>query len=131
MDISLKITAIFSLIFAVLIFFLVLRVVKLRRQLKVGYGDNRQKPLQQAISAHANAVETVPYAILMLLIMELQQANQVFLIVLYCVLLFARLIHAYGLSHSIRVSFGRTYGTILTWVVILMAATANVIYSCR
>jgi len=129
MKLSLPITAIFAFIFALLIFVLMSRVVSMRRKYKVGYGSSKQEPLKMAISAHSNAVENIPLALFLIMLLEIAQANQVLLIFLGSIFLLSRLIHAIGLSQSIGVSFGRTYGTIVSWLTVIIMAAVNVYYS--
>ena len=129
MPISLPITAIFALIFTVLIFALASQVVYWRKKLRVGYGSAGKEPLQQAMSAHSNAIENLPLAIILFLMLELQGVSELILIITGSVLVFARLIHAYGLSNSVYVSFGRTYGTMITWLIMVFMAVLNVFYA--
>jgi len=125
MNISLPITAVFTFIFALFIFYLMLRVVNMRKKYKVGYGSSKQEPLKMAISAHSNAIENIPLALFLMMLLEIGQANQILLIVLGSIFLMARLVHAIGLSKSVGVSFGRTYGTIISWFVVIMMAALN------
>ena len=106
---------------------LAFRVALLRRQNKVGLGDGENRLLAKAIGAHANASENIPIALLLLAIAELQAVNTVFLSVLAVVFVFARLIHAWGLSHHAGTSFGRMYGILLTWGILTLLAGANLI----
>jgi len=129
MEISLPVTAIFTFIFALFIFSLVYRVVTMRRKYKVGYGASKQDELKMAISAHSNAVENIPLGLFLLMLLEIHLANQVLLIILASVFLLARVIHAKGLNQSIGKSFGRTYGTIISWFVVIVMAALNVYYS--
>ena len=129
MPFSLPVTAIFSLIFTVLILALSYQVVYWRRKLRVGYGSAGKQQLQQAISAHSNAIENLPLAMILFLMLELQGVTGLILMITGSLLVFSRLIHAYGLSNSIYVSFGRTYGTMITWFVMVFMAVLNVIYA--
>ena len=129
MQISLPITAVFTFIFALFVFILMFRVASMRKKYKVGYGSSKQEPLKMAISAHSNAVENIPLALFLIMLLEIAQANRVLLILLACIFLIARLIHAVGLSQSVGVSFGRTYGTIVSWLAVITMAVLNVYYS--
>jgi len=105
------------------------RVVIFRKKFRVGYGDSEKEPLKMAISAHSNAVENIPLALVMMLLLELNSANSALLITFGGVLLFARIIHAKGLSQSVGVSFGRTYGTMISWISVIAMAVFNLYYS--
>mgnify|MGYP002527465094 CR=1 FL=1 len=102
------------------------QVVRNRKKHRIGYGAADNKDLCKAIAAHSNAVENIPLALFLLLMLEINQLNQTLLIAFGLTLLFARIIHAFGLSKSITVSFGRTYGTMLTWLIMIAMAALNV-----
>lgn len=127
---QLPLTSIFALCFALLIFYLVLQVVRCRRKYRVGYGDGEQKALRKAISAHSNAVETIPLGLLLILVSELNAVNTQLLLILSLSLLLMRIIHVFGMMSSLGTSFGRTYGTLGTWLIIIFMAVVNVAYSC-
>ena len=78
--------------------------------------------MQQRIRVHANFVEYVPLALLLLLVLELNSASALVLNVLGGSLVAGRVLHAYGLSTSTGTSPGRFVGTILTWLVILISS---------
>lgn len=120
------ITGLYAAALVTLVFGLVLRVVFLRRTRRVGIGDGEDRQLAKAIRAHANAAETVPIALLMMLVIELGGASATVIHVLGASLVFARCIHAWGLSHRSGTSLGRFWGTALTWLVVLTAAVIAV-----
>jgi len=125
----LPVTAVFACILTLLILMLAYRVVIYRRRYRVGYGEGNKEHLKQAISAHSNAVENIPLAILLMALLEYIEVPVILLAILATLFVMARFVHAYGLSHSIGVSFGRTYGTMLSWFLIGLMAILNVIYS--
>lgn len=131
MIISIPVTSVFALCFTLLIIYLAMQVVRCRRKHKVGYGDNENKELQSAISAHSNAVENIPLTLLLLLLLELNSLDQIFLSVLGGAFLVARIIHARGLLKSIYVSFGRTYGTMFSWIIMIVMAVLNLVYAVK
>lgn len=114
------ITGLYAALCAFLILALSLRIVALRRRLRVGIGDGGDAGLARAIRAQANAIEYIPLLLVMLLIAENNGAGMVFVNACGLVLLLARLLHAIGLSGSAGVSFGRFWGTLLTWLVLLV-----------
>jgi len=97
-------------------------VVRARVSEKVGFGDGANALMQQRIRVHANFVEYVPLALLLLLVLELNAASALVLNLLGGGLLVARGLHAFGLSTSTGTTPGRFVGTILTWLVILVAS---------
>jgi uncharacterized membrane protein YecN with MAPEG domain len=122
------ITSLYASLCAVLIIGLAFNVVAQRRGNKVGLGDKGKEPLTLAIRTHANAIEYVPIGLLLILILELNGARSAMLHGLGSALLIGRVLHAWGLSHSAGTSFGRYYGTLITWLVILGAAAINLIF---
>ncbi len=119
------ITALYSALCALLILTLSARVVLQRRATRTGLGDGGQDSLARAIRAHGNAIEYIPIALLLMLLLELNGSGGVVLHALGSTLLVARVLHGWGLSHSAGLSFGRWYGTALTWLVLLAAAALN------
>jgi uncharacterized protein len=117
-----RITGIYAAIAALLVLLLALRVTLGRRSSKVGIGDGGDSGLARHIRVHANAIEYLPLALLLLLILELNQTQPLLLHVFGCVLIAARLIHAFGLSMSSGNSPGRAIGFGLTWLAIAAMA---------
>ncbi len=76
---------------------LTLAVIKLRRKNRVSVGDGGNEALQLAIRAHANAVEYIPIALMLLLTLELNEAPKILIHVLGTTLLIGRILHALGL----------------------------------
>jgi len=123
---SLTITAIYASLAGLLLLVLSFRVVRSRRKLSVGLGDGGQESLLRAQRAQANFTEYVPIALILLAVAESQVLTGWLLHTAGAVLLLARLLHAWGLSQSSGRSFGRYWGTLLTWVVILALSLANI-----
>ncbi len=126
---SLTITAIYASLAGLLLLVLSFRVVRSRRKLSVGLGDGGQESLLRAQRAQANFTEYVPIALILLAVAESQGLSAWLLHTAGAVLLLARLLHAWGLSQSSGRSFGRYWGTLLTWMVILALSLANVFAS--
>ncbi len=123
---SLTITAIYASLAGLLLLVLSFRVVRSRRKLSVGLGDGGQESLLRAQRAQANFTEYVPIALILLAVAESQVLTGWLLHTAGAVLLLARLLHAWGLSQSSGRSFGRYWGTLLTWLVILALSLANI-----
>ncbi|MEO6065357.1 MAG: MAPEG family protein [Lysobacterales bacterium] len=119
-----KITAIFIALHVLLLLSLAYRVVAMRRVHKLGLGDGSLEPVQQRIRAHANATEYVPVALLELLALELLGVPALWLYAAGGTLFVGRLLHAMGLASASGYSFGRFYGTLLTWLTMLAMAIA-------
>ncbi|MGL6291213.1 MAG: MAPEG family protein [Silanimonas sp.] len=113
-------TGLYAALCALLVFALSLRIALLRKRLRIGIGDGGDAGLARAIRAQANAIEYVPLLLVMLLIAENNGAGVAFVHACGAGLLLARVLHAVGLSGSAGVSFGRFWGILLTWAVLLV-----------
>ena len=120
-----RITLLFAALHTLLLLVLLARVSRLRHARRIGLGDGGDPDLARAIRAHGNFIEHVPFALLLLGLLELCGLPVALLWASGGALLFARLMHAVGLSSSSGASFGRFYGTALTWLVLLAMAVAG------
>lgn len=121
-----RITLLFAALHALLLLVLLARVSRLRHGRRIGFGDGGDPQLARAIRVHGNFVEHVPFALLLLGLLELCGLAAAWLWIFGGALLVARLLHAVGLSRSSGASFGRFYGTALTWLVLLAMAAAGI-----
>ena len=71
---------------------------------------------------HANAIENLPLALLLLGGMELNGYPQQLVHGFGATLFISRVAHAWGLSHSSGTSKGRFLGTLFTWLLMLAMA---------
>ena len=115
------ITGIYVALSTLLVLILAGRVSSGRGAAKVGIGDGGHPGLLLRIRAHGNAVENLPLALLLLLVLELNQTQPLWLHVFGCLLLIGRIAHAIGMSTS-KENVGRFLGTALTWIVMLVMA---------
>ncbi|GAB2515892.1 MAPEG family protein [Lysobacter humi (ex Lee et al. 2017)] len=97
-------------------------IVRVRRGRKIGLGDGGDPELLRRIRVHANFIENVPFALVLLALLELGGLAKVAVAALGLVLLGARLAHAAGLGASAGYSKGRFWGTLLTWIVVLVGS---------
>ena len=125
------ITMFYAGLSALLVLLLALRVVQVRHGAKIGVGDGGSNDLQLRIRAHGNAVENLPLALVLLLGLELGGHPGWLLHAFGALLLLSRLAHAWGLSHSAGYSFGRFFGTLGTWCVILGMAMLHIVVFVR
>lgn len=117
-----RITGLYAAIAALMVVIFAIRVTLRRRAVQVGIGNGGDAVLAQRIRVHANAAEYVPLALVLLLILELNQTQPLLLHVFGCMLIVGRLLHAYGLSSSPGLTPGRAVGMVLTWAVIAIMA---------
>ncbi|AWK14698.1 MAPEG family protein [Candidatus Fukatsuia symbiotica] len=88
---------------AILLLKLSLDVVKLRNQYRVTYGDGGFSELQTAIAVYSGAVEYVPIALILLIILEMNGAETWIIHLCGLILIVERLLHFYHLRyHDIR-----------------------------
>jgi uncharacterized membrane protein YecN with MAPEG domain len=120
-----KITALYAALNAVIMIALALLVVRQRGRAKAGIGDKGDPQLALAIRAHGNNVEYVPYALILLLLVELGAWPAWVVHALGLALTAGRVAHGYGLSRSAGTSPGRALGMLCTWGMILVAAVLN------
>jgi uncharacterized protein len=92
-----NISILFTIIF--LIFYLILTIItiKERRSSKVAYGDDNNKKLIKAIRAHANFFEFTVFFIISSFLLEILDANQIYVLFVNIVFLLGRIFHAYSM----------------------------------
>lgn len=112
-----------------LVIYLALRVVGLRRRHKIGLGHGDNEELLQAVRAHANATENMPLALILLGSLELTGASPAAINLLGGIFLFSRLIHAWGVSRNVGYSRGRFWGMALTWLPMIVMAVFAIVAS--
>lgn len=117
-----RITGIYAALATLLVLILAARVVLARNARNIGIGDGGDRDLVKRIRAHANALENLPLALLLLLLLELNQTQPAWLHAFGIVLIAARAAHAIGLSRTSGYSPGRFAGIGLTWLVMLAMA---------
>jgi uncharacterized protein len=117
-----RITGLYAAILALLVLGLAIRVMLIRRRTRIGLGDGGDRSVACAIRAHGNATEYVPLALILLLVLELNQTVPLLLHAFGIALVIARLVHAFGLSRAAGNSAGRAVGAGLTLVVIGLMA---------
>ena len=116
------ITGLYAAIAALLVVVFGVRVTLRRRAIKVGIGNGGDAVLAQRIRVHANAVEYLPLALILLLILELNHTQPLVLHVFGIALILGRIAHAIGLSSSPGITPGRGVGMVLTWLTIALMA---------
>jgi uncharacterized membrane protein YecN with MAPEG domain len=117
-----RITGLYAALCAILVVVLALRVVFHRFRHRIGIGDGGDKALITLIRVHGNAIENVPLALLLLLLLELNQTAPPWLHAFGIAIVLARVIHAFGLSRSSGASAPRFLGTFITWTTVLVMA---------
>ncbi|MBK0031689.1 MAPEG family protein [Erwinia sp. S43] len=120
------VSALYVVFGALLIIKFSLDVVRLRRQYRISIGDGGVSDLQLAIRIHGNAVEYIPLATLLLVVMEMNGADIWLIHLLGLFFFFGRLLHAWGLRS--RTMLWRRNGMILTLLTLLGMIIVNLIF---
>lgn len=108
------ITALYAGLLSLLLVALILRVVRLRWTLSIAIGDGGDRTLMRAIRAHGNFIETAPWGMLLLMVMEMNHVPDWGLHLFGATLVLGRFLHAFGLSRYAGPSIGRAGGMALT-----------------
>ena len=125
---SVQITALYAGLCGLLVIALAFRVVSFRRGKKVGIGSGGDKEGKVRVRVHANAIEYIPLALILLLVAEINGLSHVWLHCLGATLVLARVMHAVGLTAG-KGGYhpGRFGGILLTWIVIIVLAVINIL----
>jgi uncharacterized protein len=95
-------------------------ITRMRTGTTLGHGDAYDDPLRRMVRMHGNFAEYVPFALVLIALVELAGAHAAAVHALGLGLVAARLLHAHGLSQSPGRTFGRYWGTVLTFAVVLL-----------
>jgi uncharacterized membrane protein YecN with MAPEG domain len=124
------ISSLYAAMLALLIVWLSLRVIKLRRAKKVRFGDGGEPELRVAIRTQGNATEYVPISLILLVLLELNGAHAVLVHSGGIAMLAGRLLHARGLlTGSLRYRILGMKVTIFTLIGLAFANLAYAVYS--
>lgn len=123
-----SITALYAGLSGLLLMMLSWKVVVARRRSNVSLGVGSDAGLEKAVRVHGNFVEYVPIGLMLLLLAELSGIWPWLLYLLGAQLLLGRVLHAWGLGTQDGRSFGRYYGTLLTWLMILITSVLNLVW---
>lgn len=119
------VTSIYAALAGIIIFGLAFRVVRLRRRERIALGHGDNKHLRRAIRVHANATENIPVILILMLLLEINGGATWALHLFGILTILGRLIHAWWLSRFTGKSFGRTWGTLISWGVLIALAVLN------
>lgn len=120
------ITSIYASLLALLIVRLSISVIKLRRKNRISVGDGGNEELQLAIRTHSNAVEYIPIALMLLLMLELNGAAKILIHLLGATLIIGRILHAFGLPAKDLKK--RVLGMQITIYLLIGLAILNIIF---
>ena len=106
-------------------------VIQMRNTEKIVLGSGGNLTLERRIRVHGNFAEYVPFAILLLAFMEMQQHSRYLIHILCLILVVARIIHAFGVTPVQDNLPMRIAGASLTFLVLVVAALALLINGLR
>ncbi len=92
-----NISILFTIIFIIFYLILTIITIKERRSSKVAYGDDDNKKLIKAIRAHANFFEFTVFFIISSFLLEILDANQIYVLFVNIIFLLGRISHAYSM----------------------------------
>lgn len=119
---ALPITALYAGPLALLILYLAFAVIGVRRSERISLGDGGNKLLEQRMRGHANAVETIPLAIILLGLSEGMGAPGWILHILGLTLLVGRVLHAIHFREVRDTITFRFWGMLMTILAIALMA---------
>jgi len=97
--ISLPITSLTAFLAGIIILLLTIKVIRIRRRDGVVLGDNNDRALSKAIRGHANAVEQLPIALILMGLAEVQGGSNALLWLCAAMLIVGRLMHGIYFAH--------------------------------
>ena len=121
------ITALYTAILALLMLALAINVSIHRGKLKVDIGDGNNPQMLRMIRIHANAVEYVPIALLLMGVYELDGGSHRLLHIAGIALVVGRFAHAWGMWSRPEPTVGRIVGVSLTLLTIIALAILNLL----
>ncbi len=119
-------TALYAALSGLLICWLALQVIKVRRRHKIAFSDGEIQALTVARSAHSNATENLPIFLIMLFLLEYNGAHILLINLLGIVMISGRIIHARGILKEELKS--RVLGMKITFFTQIGLALLNIVY---
>ena len=92
-----NISILFTIIFIIFYLILTIITINVRKSSKVAYGDDNNKKLIKAIIAHANFFEFTVFFIISSFLLEILDANQIYVLFVNIIFLLGRISHAYSM----------------------------------
>lgn len=117
----LAITSLYTGILALIMIFLAYRTSARRTQAKINLGTGNDEIMERRSRAFGNFIEFAPMFILLMAMIEVQGYGTVYVHILGIITVIGRVLHALGMTHSIKIINGRFVGAILTYLSLLVA----------
>ncbi len=116
-----SVTALYAGLLGLWFLVLSIRVIQ-RRRSGIAMGDGGDSDMLRRIRAHGNFAEYTPMCLILIGLCEYHGAGALLLHGLGGGLLLARLLHGYAFAFTDSFQFGRFHGTLLTFIVLLVAS---------
>lgn len=117
------ITAFYIFPLALILIFLSVKVIGIRRSKLIGLGDGGDPDLLKACRAHGHFIEYVPFLVIIMALLEMSDCSHLALHVYGGALVFSRIAHAVGLFQSAGATWGRFIGMMTTFLLLFFGAT--------
>ena len=124
----LAITAIYAAILALIVLALGINVTMHRVKLRISIGDGGHPQMLRMIRLHANAIEYIPIALLLMALYEINGGWHWALHIVGIALVAGRLIQTAGMWANDVAGNGRRIGQLLTWLSLAALALLNLAY---
>ncbi|GAA4809980.1 hypothetical protein GCM10011365_15130 [Marinicella pacifica] len=121
------ITALYASLLALIILWLSYNVVNFRRKKQVDLGDGGHDDGIRHIRAQQNTIEYIPLILILMAVYEINNGLPLIQHITGIVLVIARIIYPLGLVAKKGASFGRFYGTLFTWLILLTLIIVNLL----
>jgi uncharacterized membrane protein YecN with MAPEG domain len=118
------ITALYAALLTPLFILISIRVIRARRDARVPLGDGGDVAVLRCMRVHANFAEYVPLTLLLMALAESLGTVAWLLHIIGLVLVFSRLVHAFGVSQGKENFSLRVAGVATTFFVLTVAALA-------
>lgn len=92
-----NISILFTIIFIIFYLILTIITINVRKSSKVAYGDDNNKKLIKAVRAHGNFFEFTVFFIISSFLLEILDANQIYVLFVNIIFLLGRISHAYSM----------------------------------
>ncbi|MGJ8611883.1 MAG: MAPEG family protein, partial [Octadecabacter sp.] len=122
-------TGLYAALIAAIFIGLSARVIAYRLTHRLSLGDHGNKSLMKRMRAQANCAEYAPFGLLLMALVELQDAASSALHIIGLLLLAGRALHAYGFSASPPVMMMRQSGMMLTFASYLVSIFCLLVFA--
>lgn len=115
---SIAITLTMAAAAALINFWLMIRVGKVRVSEKVSMGDGGNENVIARMRAHSNFIESTPFVLILIAAIEISAGTSTALWIVSALYMFGRIAHAFGMDGG-ALGKGRLIGTVITMLTLL------------